>query len=400
VAIDNGSISRFSHRFSSRALTSLFFLELCAGCAMLTATVNRSGLQGLGVDSLRNRHVKKGPVITLDLTVPSQTQILWDMLYSGGIDIIHASPPCGTASRARDKPMSSKFHGPPALRSDRFPEGLPDLSGDDLLKVTSANEIYKFIANFFAAADAMGCLCSCENPLRSYMWQTSWWLPFSDWNKTVFQNCMHGGERPKWSLWISNWSTLTQLSVTCDNSHSHAAWGKVQTATGLVFATSLEAEYPKLLCTRYVDALLSELTALCVSMPPTCLSTNWEKFQPRNDLMAISSNKQPRRALPPLISEHKSILVTALPVPSPVPVGAVLIDSFLEVPEGYKLLRHSEQMGEDGSKSFSAAWAVPLVHLSFCLSLRRYSIPSCCKLVCRISFLGRSSMCLYLARLR
>ena len=170
---------------------------------------------------------------------------------------------------------------------------------------------------------------------------------------------MHGGTRPKWSLWISNWAKLQELSIACDGSRTHESWGFADTSSGRVFATSLEAEYPRLLCERFSHALLKELVDKGILRPPDSLTTLQLQSLSRPTLMAIASGKQPRKQLPALVSEHKSVLSTAFTFPAPIPVGDTLVSDFVHVPTGAKLLRHAKQMGDDGSQFFPAAWGIP-----------------------------------------
>ena len=53
---------------------------------------------------------------------------------------------CTTASRARFRRLSRKVHGPPPLRSDRWPDGVPFLTGINLVRARLANRLYSFMA--------------------------------------------------------------------------------------------------------------------------------------------------------------------------------------------------------------------------------------------------------------
>ena len=63
-------------RFAGKLLSTIFFLELAAGTAMLTSVVIQGGLRGLGIDSLRNRHKTIGPVAVFDLTVDKNVGVI------------------------------------------------------------------------------------------------------------------------------------------------------------------------------------------------------------------------------------------------------------------------------------------------------------------------------------
>ena len=63
-------------------------------------------------DILRNRRH--------DLTKATLKRTILTQIEKGMFDFIMASPPCGTFSRARKRDS-----GPPPLRSEGFPRGLP-----------------------------------------------------------------------------------------------------------------------------------------------------------------------------------------------------------------------------------------------------------------------------------
>ena len=100
--------------------------------------------------------------MTLDLTLESSQTILLKLLEEERIFSIWAAPPCGTASRAREKANKGGSKGkrhPPPLRSDAFPEGIPAaLAGQppvlplDATRLQQANIIYDFVASFFQLA--------------------------------------------------------------------------------------------------------------------------------------------------------------------------------------------------------------------------------------------------------
>ena len=170
---------------------------------------------------------------------------------------IHAAPPCGPCSRARNRriPFHLRSQGAPdpkPLRSERWPQGLQELLELDAERVATANAIYqnvcKIVKHFASSA-----LISIENPSRSYMWLTSWFQSLiSECNLTPvhFQQRMHGGQRDKWSCFYVNHTLFQELALTCDRSHEHLPWVVAQEEDKWVFSTAQEAEYPELLCQR------------------------------------------------------------------------------------------------------------------------------------------------------
>ena len=127
-----------------------------------------------------------------------------DLADQKRIDYVHASPPCGTATRAREKRVSAQLKAlgasdPMQLRSPRWPAGLPSLTGLNLHKVTLANQIYDWLAKFFMLCYLRGVKWSCENPKRSFLWMMpSWQLLIQD-----ITTCIVDYEN-KASRWLTN----------------------------------------------------------------------------------------------------------------------------------------------------------------------------------------------------
>ena len=67
-----------------------------------------------------------------------------------------------------------KFPEPKPLRTNDFPEGKPDLEGNNLIKVQQANAIYEHTAAFLARCHGAGVKFSIENPTNGIMWLTKW----------------------------------------------------------------------------------------------------------------------------------------------------------------------------------------------------------------------------------
>ena len=142
---------------------------------------------------------------------------------------MHFAPPCGTSSsRARlirraDRPM------PPPLRDDDHPNGLPWLTPDQKERVAKANELYAITCQLIKLCNDKGSLWSCENPGRSFMWQTT---PFADLFATIkcmspeMHHCIFGSSRRKLTKLIHNKDSFHHLNQLCDNQHEHEPWGQ------------------------------------------------------------------------------------------------------------------------------------------------------------------------------
>ena len=121
--------------------------EIYAGSARLTKICRKLGLRGLAVDKVTERSCGID-IMVLDLTVPSQRRLLLDVIEAEEhrILMIFFAPPCGTASRAKGRPIKSSLlegrKAPAPLRSDLPPDGLDNLEGLDKLKTELANQLW------------------------------------------------------------------------------------------------------------------------------------------------------------------------------------------------------------------------------------------------------------------
>ena len=293
-------------------------LELCAGSAGFSAEAAHVGFDVLALDCARNRHKTKHAVLVLDLVEPASWQLLAKFLSSGRLFCVLIAPPCGTASKAREKrlpkSLRNKIFEPQPLRSDQHPEGLPSLSGKDKLRVEQANAIYDQAAAFLKACHEKGVFFICENPRNSYLWKMPGFkrlLALEGVEVYSFQHCMWGGKRDKWTSLAANFADLKILVRTCDGSHVHEPWGVVQGQQGYSFATQAEAEYPKLLCEKLAEILHSKALAEG-AVPNTGPSHSSSKLVIARQAQAVG--KQARgRVLPPLISEFKEIITKDVP---------------------------------------------------------------------------------------
>ena len=133
-------------KFSGVSMEELLVIEVYAGSARLTKTCRKLGLRGLAVDKVTERSCGID-IMVLDLTVASQLQLLLDIIEAEKhrIFMIFIAPPCGTASRARGRPIKSSLlrgrKAPAPLRSDLQPDGLDNLEGLDKLKTELANQL-------------------------------------------------------------------------------------------------------------------------------------------------------------------------------------------------------------------------------------------------------------------
>ena len=102
-----------------------------------------------------------------DLLSKRTVQRIRGTLASGVIDVIHIATPCSSFSRAREMGGC----GPPPLRSDLHPLGLPDLRPKDAEKVKQGNALARVTTSLASTAMHQGISGSIENPATSRIWQ-------------------------------------------------------------------------------------------------------------------------------------------------------------------------------------------------------------------------------------
>ena len=121
-----------------------FCIELSCGSGNLTYAMKHFFPDSFGVDHKVGK--QRVTTICLYLSVDSNQQLVEQWCLSGRCLWVHWGIPCGTASRARFRRVSRKSHGPPPLRSDRWPDGVPFLKGLNLVRVRLSNRLYSFMS--------------------------------------------------------------------------------------------------------------------------------------------------------------------------------------------------------------------------------------------------------------
>eukprot|EP00435_Cladocopium_sp_Y103_P045469 s290_g13.t1 len=297
-----------------------FFVELFAGRGSLSRAMSEAGFSVLSID-----HESSGavvPIVALDLTSDGGQQILWDVLQSPNLLGIHMGLPCGTANRAREKPVSQQLQAqgapnPPPLRSAVYPLGLPGLSDYHRAKVQSANALYKLAVEIILFCVQRNVVISVENPANSWLWaalvlltvqhSTAAASAYNQLEKVTFHACCHGSTRRKSTGWLSTPGVYSALSATCQNDHDHEPWGVRWSGETWIFDTAAEAAYPVLLSQRAAACLVAVARARNFSLtPPLRL----------HDMATAAQGKQSRRH-PPLIPEFHHFIKHPLTAEQP-----------------------------------------------------------------------------------
>ena len=299
------------------------------------------GADALGFDYVRNKCRPKGPIVTMDLTQKHGQTLVMESVTSGRVHVNIMAPPCGTASRARERPIKN---GPKPLRSEAQPMGLPGLTGEDLDRVQAANALYALVARVASACNEAGVLWVVENPARSIFW----WIPeivalleLHGVHDVYYDTCMFGGQRLKHQRLRGNFPELAAMGKMCDKAHVHLPYSRSQSG----FDTALEAEYPRVFCVKLVDCCVAALQRKGLRLPDPKFVSNRYVDVREQVLRKIAAWKQPRgRRSPQLLPEFKEVI--SLPK---VVLGQCTLDSKLKtmqtvaqesftVPVGSKLL--------------------------------------------------------------
>jgi hypothetical protein len=141
----------------SRGLGYSLCLEIFCGTARLARSLRRYGYGVLVWD------IGLGP--QYDLRDPKKRQLIVGWIRCGLISAVHLGTPCGSFSRIRDRP-----NGPPRLRSDQCPRGLPGLAPNAQEEVRLGNLFANFSALVLLTCSRSGVPGTLENPSSSRLW--------------------------------------------------------------------------------------------------------------------------------------------------------------------------------------------------------------------------------------
>ena len=263
------------------------FVEVFSGCCQLSVSMQQAGFRSIPVDSSKNKHKPRCQVFLLDLNLEPDRKNLVQMLEDQSVAAVHVALPCGTGSRARERPIPQHLikQGAPApvpLRDAQNLLGLPNLSDIDASRVNLANQLAEFTVELIELAMLRGFFISIENPENSWMWgvlchyvKTKNSKPLSKfWNNMIavnFANCAHGGERDKKTRFLCSHDWIQSMALQCPKNHEHKPFALRKTSLGWRFDTAQEGEYPELLCQRYAECLqkhICTVPSLSESKPP------------------------------------------------------------------------------------------------------------------------------------
>ena len=169
-----GNQTASNSKFHNIDINQLFMLEICAGSARLTKAAREHGFKGVAFDhsDIRSCGIE---ICNFDLADPQQLQDLLHFITieAPNIAAIWIAPPCGTASRARERPLPGNLEGPKPLRSREQPDSIDGLQGVAKLKVEKANQLYDAVSIIAVHAHALDICVAIENPANSHFWGTT-----------------------------------------------------------------------------------------------------------------------------------------------------------------------------------------------------------------------------------
>ena len=209
--------------------------------------------------------------VEMDVSRPEVRQAIAGCLPQ--TSCIASAMSCATKSRAREKQP-----GPPPLRSVEFPRGLPNLSDQNLLRVTQDNFSSDYAIALQHWGHQHGLACLRENPLRSLHWEDPNEVTLHSqggWYDFDYDACVFLGARRKAQRLRHNITEFLSLpTMRCGHIHDPHEWSK----SGARYPTFEEAEYtPSLVFTIAVTvtawATRMGLRVEAVPrLPPVCQS--------------------------------------------------------------------------------------------------------------------------------
>ena len=233
---------------------------------------------------------------------------------------VHIAPPCGTCSRALEKPVPGMKRPPQPMRSEDHPLGLPGLEERSPIcaaRVRAANDLYVLVAEILDFLMQASIMWSVENPRNSLFWWKPAMQPIifhAEVAATHFQHCAYGGERDKWTKLLHfPGGAFASVCRTCpgvSTTHTHAPWGRLASGG---FATELEAVYPDGLCAALADVVQKFLNAK--ELPPLpVVRARGTAQQRRHRPERLVAGRQPRGgAARQLLPEFREVVTVKVP---------------------------------------------------------------------------------------
>ena len=289
-------------------------VEICAGSAILSRTALDSGWDVVPVDQASCRFTPQTPLVVLDLREPEALDLLLEFDAGSPADWFHLGLPCGTCSRARERPLPGN-QGARPLRGPDHLFGFPHLRPSEAEQVAASNAVYRACIRILFRAFQTGALVTIENPVRSWLWPllavlvkahgskafADWFFQLQDYD---FDACVFGSRRAKATRIKGSPSVFEGLSLSCDQSHIHLSWQPVRLAGRWMYPTKQEAEYAPELCSFLCQKASQAIASSAVSRPASMRAKVLRAA-------VRASAAQQTRAMPALIPEFSMTMPLA-----------------------------------------------------------------------------------------
>ena len=330
-------------------------IEICAGTAILSKCFRDAGFDHLAIDHSKNRFHPYVSICNVDLTKKHGWEFLEHVLSNYNVVFVHAAPPCGTCSRAREIPRP---HAPRPLRSEDSPMGLAGLSTTEQARVDAANSIYLGLAQFLLQCTTKNVPWTLENPARSLLWLIPCIVDLQQRTNACFYNydtCAWGSQRRLQRSLLSTMPAMCGIQALCNNDHDHLPIGRSKQSDGTYkWDTADEAAYTAELCKKIVEIVQ---TTLKIWPDRSQATPNNVRVNQRGQ---IALQKQPRgRSMPPILSEFVAQTTVKLPEMPPLDSKGCLLRTVQGVPQFSKLISF-EKFGdkEDGKHKFLCKFGI------------------------------------------
>ena len=235
-------------------------IEICAGTAMLSKCFREAGFDHLAIDHSKNRFHPYVSICNVDLTQAHGWKFLHHVLLHYNVVFVHAAPPCGTCSRAREIPRPN---APRPLRTESEPMGIEGLSDTEQARVNAANTIYLGLSEFLLTCTRQHVPWTVENPARSLLWLIPCVLELQNQTNACFYNydtCAWGSHRMLQRSLLSTMPQMCGIQASCPGTHEHLPIGRSKQPDGTYkWDTADEAAYTIELCRKIVAIVQTTL---------------------------------------------------------------------------------------------------------------------------------------------
>ena len=203
-----------------------------------------------------------GDVCSVDILLCQDYDLLNDAFYlkllrlaaSGRIAYAACSPSCNEYSVLKLKPG-----GPPALRSQEFLDGLPNLTADQLSRVQNSHLMLFRCTELLQVVLSAGGHGHLEQPPSAMSWLencTQKWLLSGGYHCIHLAACAFGRNWPKSWMFASSFAPLISLACLCEHPPGHhPPLAGVRDETG-GFLSRRTAEYPEQLADKFAQIVL------------------------------------------------------------------------------------------------------------------------------------------------